>query len=380
MEMEIETIGSQLEVYDFDYLMDRALERVSSEIDKREGSIIYDALAPACMELALMYMALRQFYQATFIQTSYGGYLDAKVAERGLKRHPATHALRLGVFTNTRGEPFSPPEQMRFATIHLTDDAVHFMILKHTETVGECVLQCVETGTIGNGYVGELLPIDHVNGLGTAQISSVIEPAQNAETDGSLRARFLASVHARAFGGNVIQYRKEVLGIDGVGAVQVHPIWQGGGTVKVSILDGDFNPVSETFIKRVQNVIDPDCEGQGLGLAPIGHQVTVSTAAKYPIDVTIHGLSGVNVSQTAIKAAIEAHFEQLRRSWSDYDELNQFNLSVFRSQIMAAVLSVEGVTNVVAVLLNHAHFDVSLEQSGTLQQLPYVGEVAVHVV
>ena len=32
---------------DFDTLMERMLENVSDELDKREGSVIYDAIAPA---------------------------------------------------------------------------------------------------------------------------------------------------------------------------------------------------------------------------------------------------------------------------------------------------------------------------------------------
>jgi len=45
-------IGEFLEKYTFDYLMKEALSRVNENIDTREGSIIYDALAPACYELA----------------------------------------------------------------------------------------------------------------------------------------------------------------------------------------------------------------------------------------------------------------------------------------------------------------------------------------
>ena len=35
----------------FDYIMNRMLESVRDTVDKREGSIIYDALAPAAAEL-----------------------------------------------------------------------------------------------------------------------------------------------------------------------------------------------------------------------------------------------------------------------------------------------------------------------------------------
>ena len=36
----------------FENVMDRCLARVSASVDKREGSIVYDAIAPAAAELA----------------------------------------------------------------------------------------------------------------------------------------------------------------------------------------------------------------------------------------------------------------------------------------------------------------------------------------
>ena len=44
------------EGYTFEYLMESMLSRVPDSLDKREGSIIYDALAPAAAELAQMYI------------------------------------------------------------------------------------------------------------------------------------------------------------------------------------------------------------------------------------------------------------------------------------------------------------------------------------
>lgn len=40
-------IGRYSDEMTFDYIMNRMLESVPDTVDKREGSIIYDALAPA---------------------------------------------------------------------------------------------------------------------------------------------------------------------------------------------------------------------------------------------------------------------------------------------------------------------------------------------
>ena len=42
----------------FENIMDRCLARVSASVDKREGSIVYDAIAPAAAELAILYIEL----------------------------------------------------------------------------------------------------------------------------------------------------------------------------------------------------------------------------------------------------------------------------------------------------------------------------------
>ena len=72
-------IGDEIEKYTFENLIKEALEKVPDNVDKREGSIIYDALAPACYQLAEMYMNLKNFVLNTFVTTSYGEYLDLKM-------------------------------------------------------------------------------------------------------------------------------------------------------------------------------------------------------------------------------------------------------------------------------------------------------------
>ncbi|MCT3563482.1 hypothetical protein EFR98_12320 [Lentilactobacillus buchneri] len=43
---------AEIRSHDFDYYLDELMDNVSDDVDKREGSIIYDALAPAATVLA----------------------------------------------------------------------------------------------------------------------------------------------------------------------------------------------------------------------------------------------------------------------------------------------------------------------------------------
>ena len=58
------------EVMTYEQIMERMLVRVPNNLDKREGSVIWDALAPAAMELESLYFALQDFTKETFGDTA----------------------------------------------------------------------------------------------------------------------------------------------------------------------------------------------------------------------------------------------------------------------------------------------------------------------
>src|SRR5690606_29819945 len=82
----------------FETILTRMLNRVSNTLDKREGSIIYTALAPIAVELAQAYADLDVFMRLTFARTADGDFLTYRTAESGVNRRPATPAIRKGVF------------------------------------------------------------------------------------------------------------------------------------------------------------------------------------------------------------------------------------------------------------------------------------------
>lgn len=384
-------IGDYLEQYTFEYLMEQALSRVPDTIDKREGSIIYDALAPACYELSEYYMNLRKILIDTFASTASGEYLDLRVAEQGISRFQATHAVKKGEFTTTSDNPAMIPIGSRFSSIsdYMPINYVVTEIYKNEfgEPVpGAYLLRCEELGSKGNSYSGNIIPIDNIPNLKTAILTDLIIPAQDIEDDEDLRIRYFNKVNEKAFGGNVAQYDEELKAIDGVGEVQIYPVWNGGGTVKCSIIDAEYNAVSEDFINTIQNMIDPEnaqgVQGTGLGIAPIGHQVTITTPTEKVINVEadvvlINGFTLVQI-KPLIESAINEYLLDLRKQWGIGDELNNYSLAVYLSRISAAILSVTGVANVTNVKLNDDTQDIILTQNSSLQEIPILGEVIIN--
>ena len=81
------------EEFSFEALMERMLGRVSDSFDKREGSVIYDAIAPAAMELAEFYITLDMVMNETFAESASYYYLVKKAAERGILPKEETYAV-----------------------------------------------------------------------------------------------------------------------------------------------------------------------------------------------------------------------------------------------------------------------------------------------
>ena len=92
-------IGRYSDEMTFDYIMNRMLESVPDTVDKREGSIIYDALAPAAAELVKCYTELDVVMDETFVDTASLQYLMLRCKERGVTIQGETAAVIEGVFT-----------------------------------------------------------------------------------------------------------------------------------------------------------------------------------------------------------------------------------------------------------------------------------------
>ena len=232
-------------------ILQAMLDRVPDTYDKRDTAPIPTALGPAAFVIEGFYLTLNQVQRQAFVQTASGQSLDYLAVIAGLTRYPASAAVRLGVFNA------AVAIGARFSTIN-GENSINFIVTAADtpedpeEGFHYYQLTAETAGAIGNEYTGPILPITTIPGLTSAQITDILVPGDDEETDGELRARLMTALNERPFGGNIASYRENILGIDGVGAVQVYPIWNGGGTVKCSVLGADFLPASEELVENVQ--------------------------------------------------------------------------------------------------------------------------------
>lgn len=375
-------LADELEAQNYDYWLDLMLDNVPNDLDKREGSIIYDAVAPAAMVSAQQSLSLANILRETYIKTAQGEFLDYRAVEHGTSRYAATNAEVKAKFNDDDGNPVNVEVGDRFASI--AESPVFYTVIK-TNDDGTAEMQAEESGTSANSYIGQVLPVTPNDSLAWAEITEVTIPARDEETDDHLRARLLNSNSWVAYGGNVADYLDMTNKIHDVGATQVYPTWDGPGTVKLVILNNDLMPASQTLIKKVKEEIDPeDKETQGYGLAPIDHRVTVVAPETFKVDitmnVTIADSANVDTIKANIKTSLEELFKSLRKDWNTVNPTvgRGYSMTIYRSKILSRVMMLEGVANATMPRLNGKDEDLQLVFNNTTSQLPVLGEVTVN--
>lgn len=378
----------------FEQILDRTLSNeLLSDVDKREGSIVYDTLAPVCMELADAYAKMDILESQLSLLTATGSNLDNRAYEQGMAREQETQAERIGTFKKYQideqtGEyvkdennnkiliDMDIPEGSRFVSPE-NDSIIYEFIGKDDKD--ENILRCETYGTIGNEYVGTILPLTAIPDLVEAKITGTHIPAQDTESDDELRTRVINKLNSLSFGGNIDAYIEKVSSIDGVGTCKVFPAWQYNGSVLLSVVDSSYEPITQSFADRIKEEIDPEeSSGQGIGFAPIGHYVTITTPIKSNVKVQFHLNLEADVTignvQEECKQKIEEYFNSVRHEF--YQDKT---LGIYRARIIDKILEIPEVLNITDVLLNDVDADITYTDEGLLehQYLPYVSEVII---
>ena len=400
------------EAQTYESILARMLQKalsINSNLDTREGSLVWYGDAPAAVELQNLYIALDTVLNETFADTATRPYLILRAAERGLSPQPASPAILQMAITPTT---LFLPLNTRFSIGELN------YYVSADRGSGNYELTCETAGEAGNNYTGTVIPIEYVDGLETCKITSVLVPGEDEEDTELFRQRYLNSLNAQAFGGNQIDYIEKVNAILGVGGVKVYRAWNGdlkpanmippkeaeawieglsgvpepvklwldtvyaaaknnmftvGGTVKLVVINSTFTVPSPTLVEQVQTAVDPlQNAGEGVGIAPIGHVVRVEGVQEETVDLGFalyyqRGWSWEDVSGY-VTEAINGYFLELAQSWADQDEA----LVVRISQIESRLLGITGILDIANTTINEKAANHTL----ALDHIPVLGSLA----
>ena len=351
----------------FEELMERKLDMIDDRRDRRQGSLIYDALAPNAAETASFYAEMDLLEDRTFADTAVGDDLTRRTAERGIWRKDAVKATFYGRFLDENGGEYPVKKGTRFFL-----EEYYYVVLSREED-GRYVLECETAGACGNDYLGNLLPLETMTGLAEAVLEELRTDGEDAEEDEELRKRYFASFEAEAFGGNIADYKSKVNALQNVGGVKVYPVWNGGGTVKVVIIDQGWRKPGKTELTYLQEQIDPESRGNGYGIAPIGHKVTAEGVTEVNCDITMNLTLTENAVQENvlrdIRQRFETYFEEMRKNWADSNFL-----TVRVSYLESRALEADGVVDVSGCRINGISSNLVLGAN----EVPVLGEIGVN--
>ncbi len=139
-------------------LLSRMLQKalsVNSNLDTREGSLVWLGNAPAAVELRNLYIALDTVLNETFADTASREMLIKRAAERGIVPLPATPAvLELSVTPTSLALPMGT----RFSI-----GAFNYFV-SAAGGDGNYEITCETAGEAGNEYGAAVLPIEFIIG------------------------------------------------------------------------------------------------------------------------------------------------------------------------------------------------------------------------
>lgn len=366
-------------------IIDMGLEKVPAEFDRRTGSVVYDTIASVAVPILFLAMQAAQIEDISFIETTYGEYVDMLVAEKAITRYPATKAVKKGRLATEKGPATNISNGTRFSAVDSTEGLI-YTIIGSMDTPGEYKLECETVGSVGNSYYGAIVPISYIEPLASAEIVGDYQEARDVETDEDLKQRYIDTYKRNSFGGNVSQYDEEVKKLEGVGELQVHRAYPSSGHVTLSIVGPGYRKISSDLIKTLQDTIDPEvngAQGTGLGIAPIFHTVHVTTPIErvVPISFKLQVLSGYTVEQLKplINEKLESLFADLRKSWGVLDPAKHiYEVVIYTARIIVAISGIVGVVNVADVKIDGKLGDLSLTQTGERQELPILGAITIN--
>jgi len=329
-------------------VLQRMLDDLPSTYDKTPGTFLYDMLSAIALEVEGAYIQVDEAFNQSFLSNADGDYLDAKGAEFGLDRLQGGFALVTLTFTGTSGTVV--PQGTRVTNVVAPGTTGTPLIFETQDDVtlsagtGSVLAQATEVGDVYNLTAGSLIRME----TGLAGVTAVTNNAAasggvDVETDDEYRARLSDRAQTGRGAGTAGDYQAWAQSVVGVGDAFVEPLWNGNGTVRVTVVDQNGGAVSSTVLANVTSYI--------ASLTPIGASVTVITPANLSINVSATLTLDTGFLISDVTAAASA-------ALADYLRTVVPGTKVYLNELAAVVIQVDGV-------LDYASFQIGAPGLGS---------------
>lgn len=339
----------------FEEILASIRERIGGELYMEEGSYTDTLIRAVAMEIADSYFDQQALLPIAFVNETSGSYIDKRAAEYGILRKTGTRAKAAVRFAGQDGKklPTGTAVQTASGLVFLTDKDA-------TVTDGSAVVPVTaeKAGAIYNVAENAITTLQSAAGVSVTG-SSAAEGGTDDETDEALLTRLYAYWQKPATSGNAHQYEEWALEVEGIGAAKIYPTWNGGGTVKVVIIDSNMEPPTEDKVKEVESHIET--------VRPICVDVTVEPATKTEISV----VAKVQLEESTTAEEVQEAFQALLETYCR--DIAFQHQTVVYNRIAYMLLSIDGVIDFTSLTLNGGTSNIVLADNA----VPAVGTVTV---
>lgn len=338
----------------------KAKEVLGQQINTSERAPFGLILRLIAFFIGKAYQDMEAVYNSGSPSTATGNALDRVGANSGMARIAEQYAVTELTIIGTPG--YVVPARFVGATenaIRFTTDQAVTIGTGGTGKVHATATVAGEKGNVAAGSITKIVnPIADVTAVTNA---SAAIGGLARETDAAFRARVLLKVSQPATSGNASHYIQWATSVPGVGAAKVTELWNGPGTVKVSIVDTDRQPALPALVAEVAEYLET--------VRPVCVAVTVVSAAGLNVNVaaTVVLASGYTLQevQDAFTTALTQHLSATAFA-STY---------VSYAKIGTLLLGTDGVLDYTSLTLNGGTSNVVLADN----QVPVVGTVGLGV-
>lgn len=324
---------------DFATLRTLMLDMATDDVDKSEGSFLYDAVTPIALFVSEIIDQMKMVLEQSFIGTATGRNLDllAATMPRVYRGEASPEKLKLKLVPYSTGiESFI---KSNFATLMFTNSSGEsFSIDKdiddwYSNESDFITIKVKKSNTgIGTSSINDAMePAPAISGLTECSVLSVLSRGAEEETDDHFRVRVWGTM-SKPFLGTVADYQRKIFSefptsangfyiencfimprASKSGYICVIPAKADNQGGALQCTDGELTTLQEYLDKRVNGV-----GGYGLGVAPIGHVVKVRKFVEYEmkqeIEVLVKGGKEDELNATTLRADIESATKQYLRS------------------------------------------------------------------
>jgi uncharacterized phage protein gp47/JayE len=337
------------------------MEDMPDDIDTSEGSLIFNACAKQAVRLEEAYLLLAGLEQNMYTDTADLEHLIRNGNDRGCYINQATYAE----FTAQFNCPVPAGSRWNLDEYNYT---VFNVISEENHTYR---LGCDTPGAEPNHVMGDLDPIEYVEGFEWGKIiKCTLEGTDQEETE-TYRARVMATYNYRGFAGNREYYKSRLKELSGVYGCKLERVSAPSDRIKATIIGQDYRTPSEEVISAAQTAVDPIVNsGEGEGFAPIGHRVTVigvkETVVNIETTITCESGYSPEALKSYINQAVDNYLLSLRKKWEDSK-----TIIVRILQIEAALINITGILDVAGTKINGAEKNLQITDGS----VPVKGEI-----